>query len=106
MYKAMCLIIQKSLVNVVEERQLLAEEQGGFRRGKGCGDQTVTLTLLGETIYDVKKDKKELKLAAFIDFRKAYDRVDRSKLWDCLEGAGLKGRLVNFLRAVYYGSKC
>ena len=57
-HKAMCLIIQKSLVNVVEERQLLAEEQGGFRRGKGCGDQTVTLTLLGETIYDVKKTKR------------------------------------------------
>ena len=32
--------------------------------------------------------------------------MDRSKLWDCLEGAGLKGRLVNFLRAVYWGSKC
>ena len=51
--------------------------------------------------YDVKKGKKELKLAAFIDFRKAYYRVDRSKLWDCLEGAVLKGRLVNFFRAVY-----
>ena len=48
-YKVMCLIIQESLVNVVyiEERQLLAEEQGGFRRGKGCGDQILSLTLLG-----------------------------------------------------------
>ena len=45
-YKAMCLIIQERLVSVVEERQLLAEEQGGFRRGRGCRDQILTLTLL------------------------------------------------------------
>ena len=51
--------------------------------------------------YDVKEKKRML--AAFIYSRKAYDRVDRSKLWDCLEGAGLKQRLVNFLRAVYWG---
>ena len=36
-------------------------------------------------------------LAAFIDFKKIYDRVDRSKLWSCLEGAGLTGRIVEFL---------
>ena len=32
-YKAMCIIVQDRLLKVVEERQLLAEEQGGFRRG-------------------------------------------------------------------------
>ena len=37
-YKAMCLIVQERLVMVVEERQLLAEEQGGFRRGRGGRD--------------------------------------------------------------------
>ena len=36
-YKAMCVIVQERLVKVVEERQLLAEEQGGFRREEGVG---------------------------------------------------------------------
>ena len=36
-------------------------------------------------------------LAAFIDFKKPYDRIDRSKLWRCLKGAGLKGRMMYFL---------
>ena len=56
-YKAMCLIIQERLVSVVEERQLLAEEQGGFRRGRRCRDQILTLTLLGQTM--MLKRKKE-----------------------------------------------
>ena len=38
----------------------------------------------------MSRNKKGM-LAAFIDFRTAYDRLDQSKLWDCLEGAGLKG---------------
>ena len=44
--------------------------------------------------------------AAFIDFKKAYDRVDQSKLWDCLEGCKLEGRMVGFLRAAYMECKC
>ena len=45
--------------------------------------------------------KKKGMFAAFIDFQKAYDRVDRSKLWRCLESIGLQGRLVDFLQAAY-----
>ena len=36
---------------MVGERNLVAEEQGGFRRGRGCrgqGDQLLTLILLGQ----------------------------------------------------------
>ncbi len=33
MYKVMCSMAQERLVEIVEGKQLLAEEQGGFRRG-------------------------------------------------------------------------
>ena len=41
--------------------------------------------------------------AAFIDFKKAYDRVDRGKLWQCLEGMGFSSRVIGFIRATYEG---
>ena len=47
-YKAMCSIIHGRLAQVVEGRNLVAEEQGGFRRGRGCRDQLLTLVLLGQ----------------------------------------------------------
>ena len=84
-YKAMCSIAQNRLVHIVEERKLVAEEQGGFRKGRGCRDQLMTLVLLGQ----VKAVTKTGMFASFIDFKKAYDRVDRGKLWRCLEGMGL-----------------
>ena len=90
------------LVHVVEERKLVAEEQGGFRKGRGCRDQLMTLVLLGL----VKAVTKTGMFASSIDFKKAYDRVDRGKLCRCLEGMGLGGRLSAFLKAVYEDVSC
>ena len=42
-YKAMHVIVKERLVLVVEERKLVAEEQGGFRKGMGCRDQILYL---------------------------------------------------------------
>ena len=63
----MCLVVQEILV--VEEKQLLVEAQGGFRRGRGCRDQILSLSRLGQTM--ITRRRKGM-LAAFIDFKKAY----------------------------------
>ena len=47
-YKTLCSIVQKRLMEVVKEKGLVAEEQGFFRRGRGCRDQVMTLMLLGQ----------------------------------------------------------
>ena len=54
-YKAMCAIVQVRLEQGVEGGQLLAEEQGGFRKGRGCRYQIVTLILLGQIKMMTKK---------------------------------------------------
>ena len=80
----------------------MAEEQGGFRKERGCRDQLLTLVLLDQ----VKAVAKRGMLAGFIDFKKAYDRVDRGKLWGCLEKMGIRGRVTAFLKAVYSDVAC
>ena len=61
---------------MVGERNVVAEEQGRFRRGRGCGDHLLTLML----VVQIKAMSKRGMFAGFINFRKAYDRVDREKL--------------------------
>ena len=102
-YKAMCKIVQVRLEEFVERQQLLAEEQGGFRKGRGCRDQMVTLHLLGQIRMITKKKGM---FASFIDLSKAYDRVGRTKLWRCLVEKGLSGRMIDFLKAAYLGIRC
>ena len=79
---------------MVEEYNLVVEEQGGFRKGRGCRDQIVLLMLLGQTKLATQGSGF---LAAFIDFSKAYDRVCRKKLWECLKGYGVSGKFLVML---------
>ena len=53
--------------------------------------------LLGQ----IKVMSKRGMFAGFIDFKKDYDRVDREKLWGCLEGTGMGGHESAFSKAVY-----
>ena len=69
---------------------------------RGYRNQLLTLVLLGQ----VKAVAKRGMLAGFIDFKKAYDRVDRGKLWGCLEKMGIRGRVTAFLKAVYSNVSC
>ena len=101
--KVFCLILKERLAVVAEENGLLANEQGGFRKGRGCPEQIVSLILLAQTQMALKPEGM---LAAFIDFEKAYDWVDRQKLWKCLWQNGVRGRFLGFLKALYFDSRC
>ena len=63
------------------DRKGRSDEQGGFRKQRGCRDQVLTLVLLRQMEMARKPSGM---LVAFIDFSKAYDKVDRGKLWSCL----------------------
>ena len=39
--------------------------------------------------------------AAFIDFKKAFDFVDRNRLWDVLRKNGVKGRMYRAIKSMY-----
>ncbi len=56
----------------------VGDEQGGFRKGRGCVDQIFAVKILVEKYLE--KDRKLF--AAFMDLEKAYDRIDRKGLWE------------------------
>ena len=45
--KLLCMILNARLIDVAEEEGLIAEEQGGFHKQRGCRDQVLPLVLLG-----------------------------------------------------------
>ena len=87
---------------MVEEKKLVAEEQGGFGKGIGCRDQLMTLVLLGK----MKAVMGRGMFASFVDFKEAYDRVDQGELWGCLKRMGIGGRALAFLKAAYTNLSC
>ena len=90
-------ILNRRLEKWIEENKLVGEEQAGFRRKYSTIDQIFTLTALVQ-----KQLLRHRKLyAAFIDFRKAFDSVNRNKLWDVLFKSGIKGKMLRALQSMY-----
>ena len=101
--KVMCMILNMRLSTVAEEEGLIAEEQRGFRKMRGCRDQVLSLVLLGQ--MEMLKKSSGL-MVTFTDFSKAYDRIDRGKLWKSLETMGVSGKFLSFLQSLYAGTSC
>ena len=49
---------------------------GGFRAGRGCGDQIFAHKQIGEKAWEKKRKVN----VGFMDLEKAYDRVNREAL--------------------------
>jgi hypothetical protein len=78
-----------------EERGVICEEQGGFRRGRGCRDQLLSLVEI------VRMKKRGGMFCAFLDVQKAYDRVFRDGLWERVREEGVRGKMWRVLKCMY-----
>ena len=74
-----------------------AVSQFGFRSRVGTIEAAFVLRHIVESCAAAQSPL----FAAFIDFRKAYDKVDRVLLWKMLEKLGVHGECIRSLRAMY-----
>ena len=57
-----------------------------------------------ERIIEMVKGRYEEILVAFLDMEKAYDRVDRKKLFEVMRCYGVHEKLVRLIERIYDGS--
>ena len=95
--KLFAMVMLARLDKWAERRGLRAKGQAGFRAGRGTPDN---LFVLRHMIDSAAVHKRPL-FCAFIDFSKAYDRVDRAILWRILRGCGLHGAALATVQAMY-----
>ena len=79
----------------------LPDVQVGFRKGRGTRDQITNIHWI------IKKAREFQKSIYFcsIDYAKAFDCVDHSKLWKILKEMGIPGHLTCLLRNLYAGQE-
>lgn len=94
-YKLYARIIEKRLYPITDS--MILDVQHGFRKGKSCVDCLFIITQLIEK-------RREFNLPtyfAFIDYEKAFDRVDRELLWDILFNRGVPPHLIKTIQSLY-----
>ena len=96
-YKIYCSVINERLSRWVEDNDKVTDEQNGFRRKRSTIDHVSSLTSLIET----RKKLKKSTFCAFIDFKKAYDSINREQLWQWLSEIGVSGKLFKTIKSLY-----
>ena len=96
-YKLAMGLVKKRLEEEAEEKDLLPESQGGFRKGRGTAEQVFTLAKMVEKVVQEKK----CMFAVFVDLKAAYDSVPRGKLVSCLERLGVSDSVIEWVARVY-----
>ena len=77
----------------------LLDAQHGFRPGRGTAGALFSVRRLQELARDWGAPAH----AAFVDFRKAFDSINREALWRLLEARGVAPKLVSLIRDLYDG---
>ena len=75
--------------------------QAGFTKGRGTRDQIATLCWIIEKAREFQKNI----YFCFIDYAKALDCVDHSKLWKIVKEMGIPDHLTCLLRNLYSGQE-
>ena len=96
--KVFCSVLNNRLCDYLESNDLLAVEQNGFRKGHSCQDHILMLN----TILDGRKALRCSTFTCFIDFKKAFNSVNRALLWYKLQSFfGIQGQFLNMIKALY-----
>ena len=101
--KTYCRILNSRLSEWIELNSVLSEEQNGFRPGRCCLDHIFTLSSIVENRMIGNQDT----FACFIDFRKAFDSINRHSLWKKLHSKyGINGNFLMALKSMYENVSC
>jgi sorting nexin-29 len=80
--------------------EIVGEYQCGT--GRSTTDQIFSLRMILSKCWEVNIPVHQL----FVDFKQAYDSINRSKLWFALEFLGVPTKLVSLCRMTITNSKC
>ncbi|WP_419653299.1 RNA-directed DNA polymerase, partial [Thiolapillus sp.] len=91
-------ILNKRLSWWQEVNNKIVEEQSGFRTGYCTMDNVFVLYAIVQR-YLIKKSGKVY--VCFVDFKKAFDTINRGVLWNVLRKAGVGGKMLKILQSMY-----
>jgi hypothetical protein len=90
-------ILNKRMTEWVEANEILNDSQAGFRKGYSAVDHMFTLM----AVVQKQLTHNQKLYAAFVDFSKAFDMIDRNHLWLILRKRGIQGKMYRAVKSMY-----
>ena len=89
-------VIRNNLVKFLEDNTLFSDKQHGFRKGRSCLTQLLQHM---DQILENYLDNSETDVI-YLDYAKAFDKVDHSLLLRKIKSYGIKGKLYDWIEEV------
>ena len=99
-YKIFAKILYDRLYGYTEE--IIGEYQGGFRQGRSTIDQIFTIRQIMEKSWEFNITIHQL----FVDFKQAYDSLDRNVFFSIMEEFCIPMKLIRLTKATLMDTKC
>ncbi|XP_052565823.1 uncharacterized protein LOC128093352 [Culex pipiens pallens] len=99
-YKVFSQILFSRLSPIAED--FVGSYQAGFVVGRSTTDQIFTVRQILQKCREYQVPTHHL----FIDFKAAYDSVDREELWKIMDENGFPGKLIRLTRMTMDGARC
>jgi hypothetical protein len=98
--KVLASIILRRIQGAVDS--VLRQQQAGFRKGRSCSEQIFILRQIVEKCVEGNVNV----LVNFVDFKKAFDSVQRPVVWNILAQYGIPEKIINIIKGMYAESRC
>lgn len=96
-------VLSERLWQWIGENGIVNEAQAGFRKEYGTMDNVLVLKTIMDKSLAMKRSKLYL---CFVDFEKAFDKIDRRLLWTKLTKIGVPFQLLETIRSIYESTVC
>jgi len=94
--KILLYLIKQRITPIIEQH--LSDSQMGFRKGRGTKDAIFQFRTIIERSMQVNKKV----YACFVDYQKAFDRINHGKLMNIMEKAGIPQLERNLITSLYW----
>ena len=101
LFKLFAMVLEARMAAWAEGKMLRADGQARFRKDHRTTDHLFAMNAL---INNALANKRKL-YCCFVDFRKAFDSIPRSTMWDVLESKGLSGPTLAAIQSMYEKDK-
>ena len=103
--KIACTFYREKIEEHLKECAIIYENQYGFTKGGRIEDCMFTLNYIANRTFESKRKEHKSLYFTFIDFKKAYDSVDRAELIKVLIKYKVNPKIIELIVQIYAADK-
>jgi hypothetical protein len=98
--KILSRIIRNRIKGYIDNK--LRREEMGFQKGRSCIGQVNTLRIILEQFNEFQSPLYLI----FIDFEKAFDSINKNKMWNAIRILGIPEKIISLIQQLYKNYTC